>query len=154
MGRFASVILAYVGVATFALVSLVIGVRLLLLWRQTRKLPELLIGLSFLFEAVLTNVLNLLEKLSSRLPDALHGPIHVGVVVSGTGSDGTLGIAASEGPSGTVTQAVRPRATRAAESFSRRGMVGLSGVVKVTQGQFVGCGGTRRQPPGHSFTYG
>jgi hypothetical protein len=94
MGRFASVILAYVGVATFALVSLVIGVRLLLLWRQTRKLPELLIGLSFLFEAVLTNVLNLLEKFSSRLPDALHGPIHVGVVVSGCAAAVCLAIGA------------------------------------------------------------
>ena len=87
-------ILAYLGVATFALVSLVIGVRLLLLWRETRKLPELLIGLSFLFEAVLTNVLNLLEKFSSRLPEALHGPIHVGVVVSGCAAAVCLAVGA------------------------------------------------------------
>jgi hypothetical protein len=94
VGRFASVILAYLGVATFALVSLVIGVRLLLLWRETRKLPELLIGLSFLLEGVLTNVLNLLEKFSSRLPAALQGPIHVGVVVSACAAAVCLAIGA------------------------------------------------------------
>jgi hypothetical protein len=76
-------ILAYVAVAVFALVSLAAGIRLLLLWRQTHKLPELLIGLTFLLEAVLTNVLNLVEKFSSRLPEWLQGPIHFGVVSSG-----------------------------------------------------------------------
>jgi hypothetical protein len=88
------VILAYAGVAIFALVSLVIGVRLLLLWRQTRKLPELLIGLSYLFEAVLTNVLNVVEKFVHRLPASLEGPIHVGVVVSACAAAVCLAIGA------------------------------------------------------------
>jgi hypothetical protein len=94
LGIILAVILAYAGVGTFALVSLVIGVRLLLLWRRTRKLPELLIGLSFLFEAVLTNILNLLEKFSSRFPPGWHGPIHVGVVVSGCAAAVCLAIGA------------------------------------------------------------
>jgi hypothetical protein len=76
-------ILAYAGVGAFVLVSLVIGVRLLLLWRRTRKLPELVIGLSFLCEGVLTNVFNVAEKFSGRLPERWLGPIHIGVVVSG-----------------------------------------------------------------------
>jgi hypothetical protein len=75
-------ILAYAGVGAFVLVSLVIGVRLLLLWRRTRKLPELVIGLSFLCEGVLTNVFNVAEKFSGRLPERCLGPIHIGVVVA------------------------------------------------------------------------
>jgi hypothetical protein len=75
------VALAYAGVGIFALVGLVVGVRLLLIWRSTRKLPELLIGLSFLLEAVLTNVLNVAEKFAPRLPAALERPIHIGVVL-------------------------------------------------------------------------
>jgi hypothetical protein len=86
--------LAYAGVAAFALVSLVIGVRLLLLWRQTRKVPELVIGLSFLFEAVLTNLLNLLEKFVHRFPAFWHGPIHIGVVVSACAAAVCLAIGA------------------------------------------------------------
>jgi hypothetical protein len=88
------VILAYAGVAIFAVVSLVIGVRLLLLWRRTRKLPELLIGLSFLLEAVFTNVLNLLEKFVHRFPPWMERPIHIGVVVTACGAAVCLAIGA------------------------------------------------------------
>jgi hypothetical protein len=38
----------WVGFLTFFVVSLVVGVRLLLLWRRTRQLPELLIGIGVL----------------------------------------------------------------------------------------------------------
>ena len=41
-------IFALVGLATYCLLSLVVGVRLLSLARRTRELPELLIGLAFL----------------------------------------------------------------------------------------------------------
>ena len=39
---------ALVGLSAYCLVSLVVGIRLLLLARRTRELPELLIGLAFL----------------------------------------------------------------------------------------------------------
>ena len=76
-----AVILAYAGFGVFVVVSLVIGIRLLLLWRRTRRLPELLIGLSFLLEGVITNVTNVLGRYSDEWPDA-RAAIHVTVVVS------------------------------------------------------------------------
>ena len=70
------------GAAAFALVSLVLGVGLLLMWRRTRKIPELLIGLTFLFEGVLSNTCNVLERFHARFPPEWWGPIHMGSVVS------------------------------------------------------------------------
>lgn len=43
---------ASLGLVTFLLTSIVVGGRLVGLWRQTRKLPELLVGLGFLLGGV------------------------------------------------------------------------------------------------------
>lgn len=42
-------LLAGIGIGIFLLIGLVVGVRLLALWRATRKLPELFLGVSLLF---------------------------------------------------------------------------------------------------------
>ena len=44
-------VLAQIGGSAYALVALVIGLRLVLLFRRTRELPELLVGVSMLFLA-------------------------------------------------------------------------------------------------------
>ena len=72
-------IFGFLGAGIFSTVSLVLGIRLLLLWRRTRKLPELLIGAAFLLEGVLTNILNALERSVARFPPSLAGPIHTGL---------------------------------------------------------------------------
>jgi hypothetical protein len=79
-------IFGFLGAGIFSVVSLVLGVRLLFLWRRTHKLPELLIGSAFLLEGVLTNVLNALER-SHALSPSLAGPIHAGLnLTSATGA--------------------------------------------------------------------
>jgi hypothetical protein len=66
----------------FSVVGVALGLRLLLLWRRTRKLPELLIGLAFVFEAVISNSLNILEKFHARLGAEWRGPVYSGIVLS------------------------------------------------------------------------
>jgi hypothetical protein len=53
--------LALVSTWTYSLVSILLGLRLVLMWRRTRKLPELLIGLAFLLGGGLANALNVLR---------------------------------------------------------------------------------------------
>ena len=49
----------FAGVLALALASLAVGIRLLLLWRRTRGMPELTIGLSYLFAGFLSCGLSL-----------------------------------------------------------------------------------------------
>lgn len=50
-------LLVFIGNLAFSLASLVFGIRLCLLARRTRELPELLLGVSFLFGGFLANTL-------------------------------------------------------------------------------------------------
>jgi hypothetical protein len=82
----ANQILVAAGNGLFILVSTAIGLRLLLLWRRTRELPEFLIGAGLLMPAVVTVPFAAFAGLSSPTVANIHIP---------TLSIGLLGVAAS-----------------------------------------------------------
>jgi hypothetical protein len=72
----------HLGMLAFLLTSLAVGVRLLLLWRRTRELPELTIGLAFVLAGFAGGVLIQLGKAldSDLLRGAAVATLHAGAL--------------------------------------------------------------------------
>lgn len=68
-------VLSAIGVVAFGLVSLVTGLRLLVLARRTRALPELTIGIGFVVGVLLGFVPETLLYSTQVVPDAWTGPL-------------------------------------------------------------------------------
>jgi hypothetical protein len=77
---------AFGGVA-FILASLVVGLRILLLARRTRQLPELVIGLSLFLAGGIAYPLIVLARMATAWPDSLRvGLFALSMLLSGTGT--------------------------------------------------------------------
>ena len=65
------IILSIVGLGAFLVACTIVGIRLLLLWRRTRELPELAIGLAFLLGGALGYVPVVIATAVPDLPDRI-----------------------------------------------------------------------------------
>jgi hypothetical protein len=73
-------LLSIVGVGLFMLASVVVGARLLRLWRITRQLPELLLGVALWCTGFLGFALEMVARLTPGLPSSVrYGTMFVGL---------------------------------------------------------------------------
>jgi hypothetical protein len=80
-------IVPLIGIGIFMLTSLVVGVRVIALWLRTRKLPELLLGISVLSMGFLAFAVGTAAKLLIGTNEELRGPlIVVGLTIEYIGS--------------------------------------------------------------------
>jgi hypothetical protein len=77
-------LLTWIGLGSFLLVSVLVGARLLLLWRRTRELPELSMGLAFSLAAALGYPMTVAA--SSLHGAAASGLAALGMLAISTGS--------------------------------------------------------------------